>query len=142
MQHTINDLNFLKALVKEVHWNARGPGFLAIHAFLDDIYAKADEYVDEVAEHMVAIQLYGIPRWSSSDSLGFPEGDSLEADRSHVRTGLRIVAEVLGDVVSCAEEAIIDIEDDPAGEDILVRILQDFNKFLWLAHAELGRAHI
>jgi len=137
MQNIISDLIAIKSLAKEVHWNASGAGFLAIHPFLDEVYETCDKYIDEVAEHMVASGLYGgTPQWASSARESFP------SYRPDVQFGLEYVASALEESVRNVKRAInnTNADEDPAGEDILIRILQDLTKHWWFADAELGDA--
>jgi starvation-inducible DNA-binding protein len=45
----------LGMLVKQVHWNLRGPGFRSAHLQLDEIAGDLGEYADTLAERAVAL---------------------------------------------------------------------------------------
>lgn len=45
----------LGLLMKQVHWNLRGPGFRSAHLQLDEIASDLGQYADTLAERAVAI---------------------------------------------------------------------------------------
>jgi len=133
MQNLISDLIKLEALTKEVHWNMRGRGFIFVHKYLDEVYESCEEYIDEVAEHMAARGEK--PCWTPAVYEHFPKSSSA----SSVHVALKIMTGILTEVVTNAEEACLSADgSDPAGEDILVRVLQDFNKHRWFFVRECG----
>jgi starvation-inducible DNA-binding protein len=117
----------LEQLVKEVHWNAEGPGFISIHQYLDEVYSSCEEYIDEIAEHLVAF--FGAkPRWLASIAVGHFVDSSID-------DGLfKIVAEI-----KALLEIVEKINDVPREtEDILVRLSQDFHKHGWFLTNEIS----
>src|SRR6266436_2954242 len=45
----------LEAQTKQAHWNVKGPQFIALHKLFDEVYAAVEEYVDLLAERVVAL---------------------------------------------------------------------------------------
>ena len=54
LQPILSDLIAYGLTIKQLHWNVVGPHFRAVHLFMDEIYADAQEAVDTVAERQSA----------------------------------------------------------------------------------------
>jgi starvation-inducible DNA-binding protein len=134
MQTFISKLLAIEAVAKEIHWNGNGPGFVSVHRYLDEVIDSCRSHVDVVAEHMAAVKQYGLPQNVAEQHETFPQ--LFIAGRSYL-DGLRILVPMLTDLVDYTEQALANESDDPAGEDILVAMLRDFNKHNWLLSAEL-----
>jgi starvation-inducible DNA-binding protein len=96
--------------VKEAHWHLRGPAFIAIHEFLDEVAGEVGKTADEVAER--ALQLGGrahglVPRVAKASRLpAYPEGLTDQADHVKALTGsLTWCADRLRASIDGAEEA-------------------------------------
>lgn len=135
MHDIIADLLGLEGLVKEVHWNSYGTNFITLHRYLDEVYDSCEEYVDEMAEYIVASDPDERAFWSPNVISSFLLEDDYSTD---ISVGVRRVVSVLNELVFALDAAIAESEEDPAGQDILVRALQDFNKHRWLLGAEVG----
>ena len=131
MQEFISKLITIQSLSKEVHWNARGRGFLYIHPYLDEIYENSLAFIDELAEYMVASQA-AVPRWYGEDFDSFPQ--SVLSD-NNIITGLRQVREQVNELVESLDDAYEGL--DPVGADIITRLQATFEKHLWFLTAEL-----
>src|SRR5262245_25695858 len=55
LNERLADLIDLKLQTKQAHWNVKGPSFIALHELFDKLAEEADEYVDDVAERLVAL---------------------------------------------------------------------------------------
>ena len=45
----------LRLAIKQAHWNVKGPSFIALHELFDQIQARVDTFVDDIAERAVAL---------------------------------------------------------------------------------------
>src|SRR5918999_5426038 len=45
----------LQTMCKQAHWNVKGPQFIALHKLFDEINGEVEEYVDLIAERVVAL---------------------------------------------------------------------------------------
>jgi len=137
MQTYVEELLALQGLAKEVHWNAKGPGFIAVHTYLDEVDESCAAFVDEIAEHMAADGRYGPPQFVVGAFDTFPQY-VVKPDADTVRRGLSELVLRLDRITNLLDNELANESDDPAGEDILVRALQEFNKHLWFLSSELG----
>jgi DNA-binding ferritin-like protein len=137
MQAIVEQLLAVQALAKEVHWNGRGPGFIAVHAYLDTVYDDAARFTDLVAEHMAATQHYGDPSWSVPPFEHFPRV-LLDDNPRDLRRGLQQLVQLIVNLVDALDEYTINFDDDPAGQDLVIQAAQVFNKHLWQLSSELN----
>lgn len=49
------DLNVFYRKLQNYHWNIKGKDFFVIHAKLEEYYNQINEQIDEVAEHVLAL---------------------------------------------------------------------------------------
>src|SRR3982074_2457679 len=45
----------LQTQTKQAHWNVKGPSFIALHEFFDDLAEAVEEYVDLIAARATAL---------------------------------------------------------------------------------------
>lgn len=55
LNERLADLIDLGLQAKQAHWNVKGPHFVALHELFDDAAEEIDEYIDTVAERVVAL---------------------------------------------------------------------------------------
>ncbi len=131
----------LRTQLKVAHWNVKGPHFIALHKFFDEIVEDADEYVDLLAER--AVQLGGI---ADGTARQVAERSSLD---EYAATGggggpehVRAVADALAQFGRAAREAIELSSDarDQDTADIFTEISRGTDKWLWMveAHRQTG----
>ncbi len=96
------NLNIMKANVLNMHWNAVGPYFVAIHLITEKIYKKLSAQVDEVAEIMKMRHMEPLVKLSDYvdeatidelDAQEFNESDILEY---FIEDGQELVAQAKG----------------------------------------------
>lgn len=136
MQELLSSLITTEALVKEVHWNSMGPGFIALHEYLDRVYDDCEYYIDALAEHMSANATYPLPQWELRSFGTFPQSVVKTEPRS-VHRGILEVAEYLTDLTEQLDEWLVESNDDQPGQDIVSAALAVFTKHLWMLSNEL-----
>jgi starvation-inducible DNA-binding protein len=138
LQETLVELIDLSLLGKQLHWSVVGPNFKPLHEQLDELIDSWRDLADEVAERAVAIGYLpdGQARALASSKLAPVERGELE---DHV-----VVHELtgrLGDVGERLRERIDRLgELDPASQDLLIGVLRDLEKQLWMVRAQFGGA--
>lgn len=58
MKKLLADLSAYRIKTQYYHWNIEGPNFKEYHGFLGEIYGTASDDVDDVAEHIRALDAY------------------------------------------------------------------------------------
>src|SRR5688572_6080129 len=76
----------LRLAIKQAHWNVRGPDFIALHELFDQIQARIDAFVDEIAERATALGgvAYGTLQAAGSASTLPPYPTDITAQKDHV----------------------------------------------------------
>lgn len=136
MQELLASLITIEALTKEVHWNSMGPGFIALHEYLDRVYDDCERYIDAIAEHMTANATYPLPQWELRSFGTFPQS-VVKSDPRSVRRGIMEVCEYLTDLTELLDEWLVEDTDDQQGQDIVSDALATFTKHLWMLSNEV-----
>src|SRR5450755_4025850 len=55
LNERLADLIDLQLQAKQAHWNVKGPTFISLHELFDTVSEEAEEFVDTVAERIVAL---------------------------------------------------------------------------------------
>ena len=141
LNRLLSDEMVLYVRTLDFHWNVRGMQFHSLHAFLEELYEKEFEHVDEIAERVRAVG--DSPLGSLRD---FLEHASLEEKKAEPPDDPRAMIERLAEghehVIGRVREGIKacrgDI-DDPATENLLTDLLQEHEKTLWMLRTHLDR---
>lgn len=136
MQPMITDLLAIAGLTKEIHWNAKGSGFIAVHRYLDEVYDSAMAHVDQLAEHMSATGIYGYPQFVVGEFNTYPQVLVQHRPRD-LYVGVQQLVHHLVEFTESLDEHLANETDDPAGQDYVVQCLQEFNKHLWFLSSEV-----
>lgn len=127
----------LKLAVKQAHWNLRGPDFIALHEFLDQIAARMDEHADLIAERVV--QICGIAVGTTQAVMKktaikpYPVGAMAQA--AHLEAlGERMAAFAENCRAAIAEA---EVARDAVTADIMTEVARAVDKDLWLVSAHL-----
>lgn len=131
------DLLDLRSQIKQAHWNIKGPGFHALHEFLDELAGIVDEFADEVAER--AVQLGGTANGTSrmvAAGTTLPEyPDKLTAQQRTLQTVADRIALVGKSVRVGIDQA--DELGDVDTADLLTGVSRGLDKNLWFVESHL-----
>lgn len=128
----------LRLSVKQAHWNVKGPTFIALHELFDQIQARIDTNVDDIAERAVALGgvVAGTVRASAGASRLEPYPTDVTAEKEH----LQLLADRLSSFGKLAREAIdtADEAGDADTADLFTGISRQVDKDLWFIEAHLN----
>jgi starvation-inducible DNA-binding protein len=127
----------LALITKQAHWNLKGPTFIAVHEFLDEVRGELDEHVDIVAERVA--QLDGIALGtiqSVADATALP---AYPLDIRKVEDHLKALVERFAALSKSTREAIdaADEAGDADTADIFTAYSRALDKNLWFLKSHL-----
>jgi starvation-inducible DNA-binding protein len=127
----------LALITKQAHWNLKGPTFIAVHEFLDEVRDELDEHVDVIAERVA--QLDGIALGTIQAVAGATTMPAYPTDIRKVDDHLKALVDHFARVSKSTREAI-DAADD-AGDadtaDIFTAYSRALDKNLWFLKSHL-----
>ncbi|AIW02534.1 DNA binding protein [Streptomyces phage Jay2Jay] len=122
MEEALEWLLILSLVVKESHWNLRGREFFFLHEKLDELHSDITEYADLIAERARANGWYLAPKVAYEMS---GESVSYQQVVDGTVSSLRGLTHVL-------QNAILNITDDLATQDVLIEVKRGVDKWLWM----------
>jgi len=138
LQATLVELVDLSLFGKQLHWSVTGPLFKPLHEQLDEFVDSWRELSDVVAERAVALGYYvdGQSATVAGSGLARIERGALG---SHVV--VRDLSERLNDVADRVRERMDRMGDiDAASQDVLIEVLRELEKQLWMIRVQIGHA--
>jgi starvation-inducible DNA-binding protein len=125
------------SLLKQAHWNVKGPNFIALHELFDEIANGILPYIDMIAERSTALggMAMGTTRMAA-------ESTRLTAYPIEMVEGLdvvEVIADRLGKLATSTREAANQAEDldDMDTNDLFIEVSRDLDKWLWFVEAHL-----
>jgi starvation-inducible DNA-binding protein len=137
LNRQLGDTVDLYTQVKQAHWNAKGPHFIALHELFDKLAEGLEEPIDDLAERVTA--LGGVARGTAR----MAAKDSRLPELPDVTDGLALVA-ALADryaALGATTRAGIDAASgagDADTSDLLTGISRGLDKALWFLEAHLA----
>ncbi|HEX4297686.1 MAG TPA: DNA starvation/stationary phase protection protein Dps [Devosia sp.] len=127
----------LALITKQAHWNLKGPTFIAVHEFLDEVREDVDEHVDIIAERIA--QLDGIANGTVQEVAKATSLPPYPTDIRKVEDHLKALVGHFGAVSKTARAAIdkADDADDADSADILTAYSRMLDKNLWFLKSHL-----
>jgi starvation-inducible DNA-binding protein len=123
------------SLVKQAHWNIKGPHFIALHKLLDEFADGLANYVDMLAERITALGglAMGTVRMAAQSSRLHPYPAELVIDLDTVN----FLAEQMAHLANSTRAAANQAEDlrDMATNDLFIEVTRDLDKWLWFLEA-------
>ena len=137
MQATLCELIELSLFGKQLHWSVTGPLFKPLHEQLDELVDSWRELSDVIAERAVALGSY-----PDGQSATVAAGSGLaRVERGAVEDHV-VVRELTGrvnDVADRVRERMNRMGDiDAASQDVLIEVLRELEKQLWMIRAQFG----
>jgi starvation-inducible DNA-binding protein len=140
LQATLVELIDLSLLGKQLHWTLVGPLFKALHEHLDELVDAWREQADMVAERAVAIGF-----WPDGQNAAVAAGSELapvERGGLEDHVVIRELAARLADVAERVRGRMDRLgELDAASQDVLIEVLRELEKQLWMVRSQLAPAH-
>ena len=122
---------------KQAHWNVKGPHFIALHELFDKVVETAEEWVDDIAERVVALGGVAdgtVAAVSKKTSLAAYPTEAVDG-HEHVDALSSALAKFGKGVRAAIDES--DKLGDKDTSDLFTGISRDSDKYLWFLEAHL-----
>lgn len=131
------DASAFSMAVKQAHWNMKGPNFIAVHEFLDQVYARVLDHVDDIAERIQVLDgvAEGTAEHVAKASSLAPYPTNLTKTEDH----LAALCERLRDYGGKLRKSLETVEDagDANTADLLTEASREADKDLWFLQSHL-----
>lgn len=136
LQATLVELVDLSLIGKQLHWNIVGRSFKPLHEHLDELVASWRELSDTVAERAVAL---GIAADGQSTAVSAGSGITpVSSTALDTDSALRELVPRLADVAERIRARMERLgELDLASQDVLIEVVRELEKQLWMLRASL-----
>jgi starvation-inducible DNA-binding protein len=136
LQATLVELVDLALIGKQLHWNIFGRPFKPLHEHLDDLVDSWRELSDTVAERSVAL---GIAPDGRAGTISADSGiENLDVGALDTDAALQALVTRLADVAERARGRMDRLGNlDLASQDVLVEVVRELEKQLWMIRASL-----
>lgn len=139
LNQTVADLSKAAALVHQVHWYMRGPGFLSLHPKMDELMDGLNAHLDEFAERLIMIGGSPVSTLAEFDEQSKIEMSTATWEKSMANrlTELVIAYKYLANLFKEGIK-IAEGDEDAVTVDLYTSALGDVEKTIWMLQAELG----
>jgi len=139
LQATLVELIELALFGKQLHWSVVGTLFKPLHEQLDELVDSWRELSDVVAERAVALGYY-----PDGQSAAVAAGSGLARLERGALLDHAVVRELTGHLADVAERVRERMdrmgEIDAASQDVLIEVLRELEKQLWMIRVQLAHA--
>ncbi len=136
LQSRLVSLIDVSLVLKHIHWNVVGPGFIGVHEMLDDHVAGVRAAADEVAERIAT--LGGVPNGLPGHLTHTRSWDDYAIGRAVVAAHLGALDKVYDGVIADHRTAAEFAADrDPVTEDMLVAQTGTLELYQWFVRAHV-----
>jgi starvation-inducible DNA-binding protein len=136
LQATLVELIDLSLLGKQLHWNIFGRPFKPLHEHLDELVDSWRDLSDTVAERAVAL---GVAPDGQAAAIAAGSGiEPVDAGSLDTDTATRQLVERLADVDERIRSRMDRLgEIDLASQDVLIEVVRELEKQLWMLRSSL-----
>lgn len=141
LNQSVADLSKAAALVHQVHWYLRGPGFMRLHPKMDELMDGLNGHLDVLSERLITIGGSPVSTLKEFDDLSKIKLETATWDKSTTERLTEVVAaykylsELFQEGIHATDE-----EDDDVTNDLFVDAKGDIEKTVWMLESELGVA--
>jgi starvation-inducible DNA-binding protein len=136
LQATLVELLDLSLIGKQLHWTIVGPLFRPLHLQLDELIDSWRDMADTVAERAVAIGF--IPDGQAEAIETGSQLSEIERGLIEDQVVVRHLARMLAETSEHCRGRMDRLgELDAASQDILIEVVRDLEKQLWMVRAQL-----
>ncbi|WP_251518178.1 MULTISPECIES: Dps family protein [Staphylococcus] len=119
------------------HWFVKGPNFFSLHVKFEELYDEASQYIDDLAERILAVGGSPVATLKESLELSIVE----EAEKSYKAE--EMVEELSKDFTNISKQLDEAIEvagnaDDDVTEDMFIGMKTDIDKHNWMLKSYLA----
>jgi starvation-inducible DNA-binding protein len=137
LQTTLVELVDLSLFGKQLHWSVTGPLFKPLHEQLDELVDSWRELSDLVAERAVALGYF--PDGQSATVAAGSGLARLERGALEDHVVVRELTTHVAEVAERLRERMDRLgEIDAASQDVVIEVLRELEKQLWMIRAQFG----
>ncbi|MDR1568131.1 MAG: DNA starvation/stationary phase protection protein [Streptococcaceae bacterium] len=141
LNQSVADISKAAALVHQVHWYMRGPGFMNLHPKMDDLMDELNDFLDELSERLIT--LGGSPystlkEWDEHSKIKLEVADwnkTIDERLSEIVRAYAYLADLFQEGVDATDE-----EDDDVTNGLFADAQGAVQKAIWMLQAEMGIA--
>ena len=135
LQSRLADGIDLALVIKQAHWNLKGPQFIGVHLMLDKFRAEVSEWNDMMAERIV--QLGGTARGTVQEVNHRTALKPYPTDIYKIADHLEALIQRFADVANAVRKNIDDTDDagDVGTSDLFTEVTRGLDKQLWFLEA-------
>lgn len=129
--------NVLFVKLHNFHWYVKGEQFFTLHAKFEELYGEAAQYVDDLAERILAVQ--GTPLATMKDYLAtatVTEAKGGETAQQMVQAIADDFTKLIGELQAGME--IAQANNDESTSDMLLGIHTSLEKHVWMLRSFLA----
>ena len=120
------------------HWYVKGPNFFSLHTKFEELYDEASQYIDDLAERILAVG--GNPVGTLKESLELSiideagKGYTAEQMVEALSTDFENISKQLEEAIEVASNA-----EDDVTEDMFIGMQTNIDKHNWMLKSYLGK---
>lgn len=138
LQERLSSLIDLALILKHIHWNVVGSGFIAVHQLMDQQTDQTRAMIDAIAERIST--LGGVPQGLATDVVAHRSTDGdYSLGRADVLAHLHALDKVYENVGEGQRVAIEQVSKlDPVTEDLLISQASELELNHWFIRAHIS----